>query len=181
MVVLTDITEKKQIEKRALRDGLTKLYNHSYFQKMLTQEIEKMREYDYRHHLSLLMLDIDDFKQFNDTYGHQAGDEVLRSVARVLKQEFVSEAEVVARYGGEEFAIILPEVTKLGVKIKAKEVNKLIRDLVVNYNDLELQVTVSIGSATYRTNENKEEFIKRTDDALYQAKSNGKDTFYFCQ
>ncbi|MBM7555502.1 GGDEF domain-containing protein [Halanaerobacter jeridensis] len=179
MVILTDITEKKKIEKRALRDGLTELYNHSYFQKRLSREIDKMKEYDYRHYLSLLMLDIDDFKQFNDTYGHQAGDEVLRSVARVLKQEFVDESEIVARYGGEEFAIILPEVTKVGLKIKGKEVNELIRSLAVNYNDLELQITVSIGGATYKNSESKEEFIKRADDALYQAKAEGKDTFHF--
>ncbi|GAB6100724.1 hypothetical protein JCM16358_26030 [Halanaerocella petrolearia] len=164
-----------QMKNMAIRDGLTKLYNHSYFQDRLGKEIKKSNRY--KRDLALLMLDIDNFKNFNDTYGHQAGDEVLRSIAQVLEDN-VRGADLVARYGGEEFAIILPETDELGAYQMGQRVNDLVREENIKYNDLELNVTVSIGVAIYQFDQSKKEFINQADQALYEAKDRGKDRIY---
>ena len=161
-----------QMEELATKDGLTKLYNHSHFQKILSKEIEKARRYD--RNLSLLMMDIDNFKDFNDIYGHQVGDEVLKKLAKLLKKE-AREADTVARYGGEEFAVILPETDINGAVKIGQRINKAIRNMVVDYEDLELTFTISIGASSYHKDKSKKDLINDADDALYQAKHGGKD------
>ncbi|MFO7819257.1 MAG: diguanylate cyclase [Halanaerobacter sp.] len=161
-----------QMEELATKDGLTKLYNHSHFQEMLSKEIEKARRYD--RNLSLLMMDIDNFKEFNDIYGHQVGDEVLKKLAKLLRQE-VRDADIVARYGGEEFAVILPETDLDGAVEIGQRLNKVIRNMIVEYEDLELTFTISIGASSYHKNKSKKGLINDADDALYQAKHDGKD------
>lgn len=161
-----------QMEELATKDGLTKLYNHSHFQEILSQEIEKAKRYD--HDLSLLMMDIDNFKDFNDTYGHQVGDEVLKELAALLKQE-IREVDIVARYGGEEFAVILPETDINGAVKMGQRLNEVIRNTVIEYEDLELEFTVSIGASSYRNDKTKKDLISNADAALYRAKNSGKD------
>jgi diguanylate cyclase (GGDEF)-like protein len=161
-----------QMEELATKDGLTKLYNHSHFQEILANEIEKADRYD--RELSLLMMDIDNFKDFNDTYGHPVGDEVLKELARLLKEE-ARGPDVVARYGGEEFVVILPETDIKGAVKMGQRLNKAIKDMVVEYDDLELKVTVSIGASVYSESKSQKDLINDSDEALYQAKDAGKD------
>ncbi|MCK8818049.1 diguanylate cyclase [Natroniella sulfidigena] len=162
----------EQMEKVARKDGLTKLYNHSYFQKVLKKEVDKVKRY--QRDLSLLMLDIDNFKLFNDTYGHQAGDEVLKELAQVLVEN-TREPDLVARYGGEEFVIILPETDRQGAVELGVRLNKSVREMTVDYQNEKLNVTVSIGVANYQDGQQAEELINAADNALYQAKEAGRD------
>ncbi|WP_408956282.1 diguanylate cyclase [Natroniella sp. ANB-PHB2] len=162
----------KQMEEMATKDGLTKLYNHSYFQKALKKELNKAKRY--QRELSLLMLDIDNFKAFNDTYGHQAGDEVLKELAQVLMDN-TREPDLVARYGGEEFAIILPETDRQGAIKLGRRLNQAVRDMVVEYKEEKLKVTISIGVSTCCPKQHAESLINAADKALYQAKEEGKD------
>lgn len=161
-----------QMERLASRDGLTKLYNHSIFQERLGEEIEAADRYD--RDLSLLMLDIDNFKQVNDNYGHQAGDQILKKLAQLLKQE-VRTSDILARYGGEEFTVILPETNGREAYLIGQRLNEAIKNMEVDYNQWELSITVSIGVATYQSEQSQEEFIEAVDQALYQAKNQGKD------
>ncbi|KXS40395.1 MULTISPECIES: sensor domain-containing diguanylate cyclase [unclassified Candidatus Frackibacter] len=161
-----------RMEEMASRDGLTKLYNHSYFQEALAEEINRAERYNLD--LSLLLLDIDNFKSFNDTYGHPVGDKVLKKLAETL-QITTRDIDIIARYGGEEFAIILPETKPEGAKRVGKRINKAVREMIIKEGDLELNVTVSIGVATYNNELSQKELINNADQALYQAKDEGKD------
>jgi len=172
MVILTDITEKKEIQEKAITDGLTGLYNQTYFKNLLSKGIDQTGPV--RSKLSLLMIDIDNFKSFNDTYGHQVGDEVLRSLAKILKEKLRGNG-IVARYGGEEFAIGLPKVGRENIIKIGQRINQLVRNMVVNYDNLVLKVTVSIGATVYTTGQSSKELISKADQALYQAKVEGKD------
>ncbi len=177
-----EITElREDLEKatsEARIDGLTKLNNRRAFDELIEQQT--LHASQEREDLCLLMLDIDHFKKFNDTWGHQIGDEVLKVVAGALKRT-VRGQDVVARYGGEEFAVLLPETPTNGAHIVAENIRKLIANnrLKRKNSDEELgQITVSIGVTRYRDsdkNESIENFIKRADDALYSAKENGRN------
>ncbi len=161
-----------QMEELATKDGLTKLYNHSHFQEILDREIDNAELNQTS--LSLLMMDIDKFKNFNDTYGHQVGDEVLKELASLLQRE-VRGVDTVARYGGEEFSIILPGTDEQEAYQVASRINQSVRDMIVSYEDLELKVTISIGVSSYELGGSKKELINRADQACYKAKSLGRD------
>ncbi|MGM0471205.1 MAG: diguanylate cyclase [Bacillota bacterium] len=161
-----------QMEEMAIRDGLTGLYNHSYFQRTLSSELERVKRYNQQ--LSLLLLDIDNFKKVNDNYGHPVGDQVLKQLADKLKK-ITRQMDIVARYGGEEFAIILPETGTKGAKKLAKRINQAIREMVVEEEGVKISITVSIGLTTYQDHLSQKELISRVDEALYQAKEEGKD------
>lgn len=156
-------------------DGLTGLHNHRYFQETLNNELLKSQRFKYK--VSLLMIDIDHFKGFNDKYGHPQGDSTLKETAQLLKQT-IRAYDVPARYGGEEFAVILPYADH----IQALRVAERMRKSVMGHpfpgpNVREnLSVTVSIGVATYPANaRTKAELIDRADQALYLAKSEGRN------
>lgn len=159
---------------RATTDALTSLCNHGCFQSQLDEEISRVRRYD--HSMSLLMLDIDKFKSFNDQFGHQAGDEVLRAVAAVLRSH-TRDVDTVARYGGEEFAVILPETPLENARIVAERIRASVEDARVSIPDQPepLRVTISIGATLYKYTDSKNEFIDRADQALYQAKDQGRN------
>ena len=158
----------------ATTDGLTELYNHRYFQEQMLQNIETGKRYNKE--FSLIMIDIDFFKKFNDTYGHQSGDAVLRQVAQILKKN-VRSTDVVCRYGGEEMSIILTNTNNEDALITAQKICKAVSEhplKLVNGNDV--QVTISLGVSTYPQNgETTQEMIKFADDCLYKAKENGRN------
>ena len=162
-----------EIERMATTDGLTGLFNHRIFQEKLTDELKRSERYSTP--LSLLLTDIDKFKQVNDTYGHPVGDLVLRGVALILKQE-VRDIDTAARYGGEEFAVILPGTDSAGAKIIAERLRKAIMGETFTADGKTLKVTTSIGIATVPADaKTKEELIERTDQALYHAKHHGRN------
>jgi len=156
-------------------DGLTGLNNHKYFQGKLTDEMARAQRY--MHNVSLVMIDIDNFKQVNDSYGHLSGDKVLRAVAGLLWQARRN-MDTVARYGGEEFSVILPETDLKGAAVFAERVRKSIESNVTDVDDVKILVTVSMGISVYNPNTsklNKDELVKAADKALYNSKNSGKN------
>lgn len=161
-------------------DGLTELYNYRYFHQYLQMELE--REKRYKRHLSLIMLDIDDFKEYNDSYGHPGGDLVLKNLSTILRNA-TRGCDVICRYGGEEFAVILPETHKKEATIVCER----IREAVENNNILDGKgnpignIRVTLGLASFPGDaQNKNELIEKTDKALYQGKKAGKNcTFLY--
>ena len=183
---------------QAITDGLTGLHNHRYFYERLEEEVAKSKRYGAP--LSLLMLDLDDFKRFNDAYGHLAGDQVLREIADILQRQLRRQIDVVARYGGEEFAVILPSTPLAGAQVvgdrlqrqvsvcvededgAAELVGERIRAHVAKTlfgDDAEergVSITVSIGAATFPDNApDAEGLVRAADKALYLAKRLGKN------
>ncbi len=173
---VTELRENlDNVRREAMTDGLTGLSNRKSFDKQIRDCIDIATEQDTP--LVLMMLDIDYFKRFNDTFGHQVGDQVLRLVARTLTDN-VKGRDIAARFGGEEFAIILPETgIEAGMKV-ADILRKLVETKeVVNKTSHETlgRITLSAGVAQYKAGESISDFIERADAALYQAKRNGRN------
>jgi diguanylate cyclase (GGDEF)-like protein len=171
MIIVRDITRRKKAEEKlremSIRDGLTGLYNHSFFIAQLAKEIH--RSLRYLHPVSLLMIDIDDFKKYNDTYGHYEGDKLLRKIARILMFN-IRNIDFAARYGGEEFAIILPETNRDKACLVAE---KLRLDVL---RKVPGGLTISLGVATCpEDSRNGRGLIKKADQFLYHAKKTGKN------
>ena len=161
--------QKDELEKAVMFDGLTKLYNHKFIFEILSKEMSGAKRYDSP--LSVVMLDLDHFKQVNDTFGHQVGDEVLVSVASALK-ETIRESDLAGRYGGEEFLIILPSTDLEAAKVVAEKIRSAIDQLT--WNQPGLHITISGGVTTYQ-NDSTLEFIDRADRLLYQSKHSGRN------
>lgn len=161
----------------AFIDGLTKLLNRRHFDDRLNQEWWRLQKTGKP--LSVILCDIDYFKQYNDTYGHLAGDECLRQVSRTLQRMGKHPADVVARYGGEEFTLLLPETTSMGAIQIAYEIQAAIRSLQITHRGSPIYpyVTVSLGVASLipQTKGPPQQLIAGADRALYQAKSKGRD------
>ncbi|MFH1775957.1 MAG: diguanylate cyclase [Candidatus Omnitrophota bacterium] len=182
--------ENARLYSEAIVDGLTRLYHHNYFQMRISEEIARSKRY--RQPVSLLMIDIDHFKIFNDTYGHPAGDLILKEIAKLLKTK-IRETDLPARYGGEEFAIILPDTGSAdpadmlterinkhitGSQIIAERLRESIDNLKIIYEGRNLKVTISIGIACFNgqdRNFSSADLIKKADAALYQAKELGRN------
>jgi two-component system cell cycle response regulator len=158
----------------AIRDGLTGMLNHHEFQKRLLWEVKRAGRY--KRGLSLLMMDIDHFKTLNDTYGHQAGDTVLKAMGEYLRNAIRSSDEA-ARYGGEEFALIMPETPAETAFITAQRIGAEIARLPITIAEgVTVNVTMSIGVATFpRDAATKEELIAAADHRMYHAKNLGRD------
>ena len=164
-----NITDKKQIEKLSITDQLTNLYNRHKLEKSFIKEISRATRY--RHSLSMILLDIDHFKSVNDTYGHDIGDETLKSMANILKNS-IRITDVVGRWGGEEFIIIVSETNLDDTKKLAEKIRKSVE----SYNFKEVgQITASFGLSTLNKDDTKELLVKRADEALYKAKENGRN------
>lgn len=162
--------EKERYKALCIVDGLTELYNYRYFRDMLVREVAMCRRYSYP--LALLMVDVDDFKVFNDIRGHLAGDNVLRCLATSMRQNSRS-VDVVARYGGEEFAIIMPHINKHSAAHAAERLRQAIEKIDWRGMgfDFELPVTISAGIADFPSDASTdEELISKADQALYEAK-----------
>ena len=158
-------------------DDLTGLLNRRAFNKIIEEEFNKAREHKYP--LSVVMCDIDWFKQYNDTYGHQMGDEVLKKVAEVFKKNLRKEWDFAARYGGEEFIIILPNTDRYDAeKVAERIVNQLELIGIPHVSSPNKRVTLSFGIATMHPNsscKSWDELVKKADEALYAAKRAGRN------
>jgi diguanylate cyclase (GGDEF)-like protein len=159
----------------ACTDGLTGLYNHRQFKKMFKEEMSRTERY--QKPLSLIMLDVDDFKKFNDTFGHPAGDKVLMTVAEILR-DTSRESDLTFRYGGEEFMVILPETAIGEALVAAERVRGAIEAHSVRHLEgvADKGVTVSVGVASCpRDGGSPDELLQAVDTLLYQAKGQGKN------
>ncbi len=157
----------RELEHLSTIDSLTGLYNHRHFMRTLRHEVERSNRYG--NPLCLLMFDVDDLKSYNDVYGHLEGDRLLKEISRAVK-ESLRVVDVVCRYAGDEFMIILLETSILQVKVVAEKIKQAVSSL-----RLKRMITLSMGIATCRKNINVHDFILKTDQALYQAKKEGKD------
>ncbi len=160
------------LEQLSITDGLTQLHNHRSFQDHLTREIKRVNRA--REPLSLLMIDIDDFKQLNDRFGHAAGDELLRRLAQIMS-EAIRESDLLARYGGEEFVVLTPDTGLDGAYRLAEKVRTAIAEssFVLDESRRPTRVTVSIGVAEFMGN--RKRFFDEADRSLYIAKAAGKN------
>lgn len=175
-VSVENVDLHETVQRQAVTDELTGLFNHRRFQEVMDAEVERARRYDQE--MGLIMLDIDNFKRVNDTYGHMQGDEVLRAVARVLRQS-AREIDEPARYGGEEMAVALPQTDLDGAYNFAERVRKRIEELELPLLDGDgvLKVTASFGAASLVSSpqSDKEGLVAAADAALYRAKRSGKN------
>lgn len=160
--------------KLATTDGLTELYNHRYFQEQMIQQIATCKRYNTN--FSLILIDIDFFKKFNDTFGHQSGDAVLKQVASKLKKN-VRATDFVCRYGGEEMSIILPNTDKDEAVITAEKICQIVAEKPFKLaNNQESTVTISLGVSTFpQDGETPATMIEHADKCLYVAKENGRN------
>jgi len=165
--------ERRKYFDLSIRDGLTKLFNIRHFKEILDREF-KVCVGRKTKRLSLIMTDVDHFKNFNDTYGHQVGDFVLKRVARMFKDGSRAQ-DVVARYGGEEFIMMLPGTDVEDARKIAERIRERIEQAPLKRSNETYSVTVSLGVATLEDEKTKEELIKKVDDALYVAKRTGRN------
>lgn len=177
---LRDMTIQKEaqseLERLASRDPLTGLANRRAFDRFLGGEWQRGR--NSAHELSVLMLDVDRFKQYNDRYGHPQGDACLRSVASVLAGAAARTGDLVSRYGGEEFVLVLPGTTSRGAKVVAQRILRAVESLAIPHEDSAHNgcLTVSVGVATGDPGEiSQEALIAQADSALYRAKAAGRN------
>ena len=164
-----DITDKKRIELLSVTDQLTGIYNRRKFELELEHELSRASRYE--NSLTLIVIDIDLFKQVNDTYGHQVGDKVLISVANLIKDN-IRRSDILARWGGEEFIIMSTQTALAGALTLAEKVRGLLASCKM---DVVGCITASFGVAEYRQNESTESLFKRADTLLYKAKEAGRN------
>ncbi|MGL1893207.1 MAG: GGDEF domain-containing protein [Spirochaetaceae bacterium] len=158
----------------SVKDGKTGLYNHLFFISRVNEEFARSKRS--KTPSALIIIDIDNFKIFNNDYGHLAGDEVIIKIAHELKH-LVREMDIVSRFGGEEFTVLLPETTGNVALMIANRIRSAIELLTIKYQDKELKVTVSIGVSVYNWVENltSNDILNRADEALYLSKENGRN------
>ena len=163
----------EKVEDLAITDGLTGLFVRRYFMERFDEELKRSKRHGFS--FAFLMLDIDNFKKCNDTYGHLVGDVVLRDVSRIIK-EHVREIDLVGRFGGEEFSLVLPETGRDGAVMAADRLRENIQANVFRAYDEKLKLTVSIGVAIYpQDSDDTKDIIEKADQALYAAKKSGKN------
>jgi diguanylate cyclase (GGDEF)-like protein len=165
----------RTLKNLACRDGLTGLYNHRYFQDVLTHEIYRSERNEAV--FSLIFLDVDHFKKYNDTHGHLAGDKLLRKLSDIFNKA-VRKSDIVARYGGEEFVIILPSTSKKHAQIVGEKLRRYIESFPFQGRDTQPtgKLTISLGISTYPDDgQERSRLIQRADEAMYQAKNSGRN------
>ena len=154
---------------------MTGLMNHRTFYKQLGKEVSRSKRYGGS--LSLVMVDLDNLKQINDTHGHRAGDAVLMHVAKQIER-CTRESDTAARYGGDEFAIVLPNTSRSDAMIMTERLSALVASEKIDVDGQAVQASVSIGMGQYRPDSTIEEFMNESDAALFEAKAAGKNRIH---
>lgn len=175
--ILQDVTNQKELMTKlsdmANIDPLTGIFNRRKFLEQTQHEISKAKKY--KKNISTLMIDVDNFKIINDTYGHLAGDKVLKTVAQEIKK-MLKDTDIICRYGGEEFAVILTETELENVYLTAENIRKSISNIIIKFNKHEINVTVSIGIySKFDKDLTLYQLIEHADKALYRAKNSGRN------
>jgi len=182
--IVRDITDKKKAEEAlqdsekryrelSIIDDLTQLYNSRYFYHQLKIEIDRADRY--KQPFTLLLLDLDDFKRFNDAYGHVEGDQVLFRLGQVVKR-CLRDTDSAYRYGGEEFTILLPMTTSKDAAVTAERIRtEFNKENFSPAPGQDVHLTMSIGLGQYQPQEDMKTFVHRVDQLMYQGKKNGKD------
>jgi two-component system cell cycle response regulator len=174
-MALENASLHQKMEELTVIDELTGIYNYRFFVQKLADELKRARRY--HHNLSLLMIDIDWFKRYNDNYGHLFGNLILSDLAKVIKS-CIRDTDILIRYGGEEFVVILPQTEKedarnIGERIRSKVEQTLFEEKEKKFK---INLTVSLGVATFPENGTEpEELVRSVDQALYLAKGKGKN------
>jgi len=177
-VIANSMEMRRQIEEVAMIDHLTGLHNRRWLDEILKRQLNRsLREGS---PLTLIMADIDHFKSFNDQYGHQAGDKVLASVAKTMRER-LRPNDMIARYGGEEFAVLLPKTNIQNGLVVAERLRKGVHDTLFHNNEGEtmLSITISLGLAEAASDSTAQSLISSADKALYRAKNNGRNRSSF--
>ena len=183
---LKDLEEKNReltkrnivLEQLAITDSLSELYNKGYILKRLESEL--MRSARYNEPMSLIIIDIDYFKKINDSFGHIAGDNILRRLSKILI-ESVRDVDIVARYGGEEFLVVCPNTSLSGAAILAERIRESVQNTIFHAGSIDIKLTISLGlsnlspSALANGDFNTNKLIEEADSALYKAKSAGRN------
>ena len=173
-----DLTQERvrmmeKLQKLAITDGLTKLHNSRSFYSQIEVEVDRFNRY--KHPLSLLLLDIDHFKHYNDTYGHLEGDKVLVRISQIIRS-CLRKLDTAYRYGGEEFTVILPETTCEEAQNVAERIRNAVKaEKFDPETESDIVITISIGVTQYAPEEELSAFIQRADKAMYASKQNGRN------
>ncbi len=165
---------QKKMAEMSIKDGLTGLYNRRYFMESIEKEVARA----FRHKLNfrLCMIDVDYFKDINDTYGHQTGDMVLSEFGKLLRQYF-RKNDTICRYGGDEFAVIMPHISAHESMLAAERFREEVASHIFKYDSIQFSITVSIGISFYTNDKNQSstELVELADKALYKAKIEGRN------
>ncbi|MDD4954514.1 MAG: GGDEF domain-containing protein [Candidatus Omnitrophica bacterium] len=162
-----------RFQQLSIYDSLTETYNRRYFVMRFMEEFERAKSFSLK--LSALMIDVDNFKKINDTYGHLVGDAVLKEIAKIIKEN-IREIDSLSRFGGEEFALILPETDKMAAIVVAERIRSKISQQIIKAFDETLGVTISVGVSNFPQNTLYSDVLMETaDKALYQAKNSGRN------
>jgi len=175
-LALRRITLYEQVEQLALTDSLTDVHTRRYFWERFEEELRRAQKRKMQ--LSFLMLDVDNFKKFNDQYGHMTGDRILNKIGSVIK-ESVREIDIAGRYGGEEFSVVLPDTGVDGAKFVAERIRTAVENTLIKAYDHVLKVSISIGIATFpKDAKEPQSLVEKADMALYRAKEIGRNCTY---
>jgi diguanylate cyclase (GGDEF)-like protein len=163
----------EKMQRQATTDGLTGLANHKRFYEILERELWRAKRYNEK--ISAIMIDIDNLKMVNDTYGHRVGDKVISEIGRIIKS-CIRQIDTAARYGGDEFAVILPNTNLEDAKLVAGRMVEGVANSFVDIKKNQVQLSISVGLGIYDSDSSPEDITSRSDQALYDAKKAGKNT-----
>ncbi|MFN6970714.1 MAG: GGDEF domain-containing protein, partial [Rheinheimera sp.] len=161
---------------RSLQDSLTELPNRAAFDERYELEVKRFKRSGKP--LSIVLGDVDHFKNINDSYGHSAGDKTLKVIARALKQS-LRDTDFIARYGGEEFILLFPETAIEDLSVPLNAIREKIKRIPFKFKDTNVPITISFGATELRSADTNREAFDRADEALYEAKRNGRDKVMF--
>jgi len=176
VILLADITDSvrlmKELENAAYIDGLTGIYNRKHFSELANADVERALRFNQT--IYTAMLDIDFFKKVNDTYGHAAGDMVLKAIAGIIQQT-IRAYDLLCRYGGEEFALLILDINSTEAFSLMERIRENIESMIIRYEGVDIKITCSIGLAEFLRTDTLESSIKKSDEALYTAKNSGRN------